>query len=172
MWYKKGRGDFYNFMRPLKKIFKKVMHILFQLKYGVRWLYIAGVHHIRISHETPLSILIFVLHTAIEKPWNTNTCKLAFCWYVQYKIKMLFLWLYVQKHFVQYAHFASHRKKELTLLPLHHMLSLFPINWAAIQRRGSILAWIVTLSVYGAGTIAEVKLLISPFLRWSLDLWN
>ncbi len=32
--------------------------------------------------------------------------------------------------------------------------------WAAIQRRGSILAWIIILSVYGADTIAEVKLLI------------
>jgi hypothetical protein len=38
-------------------------------------------------------------------------------------------------------------------------------TWADIQRRGSILAWIVILSVYGADTIAEVKLLISPFLR-------
>ncbi len=36
---------------------------------------------------------------------------------------------------------------------------------ADIQRQGSILAWIVILSVYGADTIAEVKLLISPFLR-------
>jgi hypothetical protein len=32
---------------------------------------------------------------------------------------------------------------------------------AEIQRR----AWIVILSVYGADTNAEVKLLISPFLR-------
>jgi hypothetical protein len=38
------------------------------------------------------------------------------------------------------------------------------ISWAGIQRRGSILTWIVILSVYGADTIAEVKLLISPFL--------
>ncbi len=38
-------------------------------------------------------------------------------------------------------------------------------SWAAIQRRGSIWAWIVILSVYGADTIAEVMLLISPFLR-------
>ncbi len=37
---------------------------------------------------------------------------------------------------------------------------------------GSILAWIVILSVYGADAIAEVKLLISPYLCWSLDLWN
>jgi hypothetical protein len=44
--------------------------------------------------------------------------------------------------------------------------------WAAIQRRGSILAWIVILSVYGADTIAEAKLLISHFLRLSLDLLN
>ncbi len=36
---------------------------------------------------------------------------------------------------------------------------------AAIQRRSSILAWIVILSVYGANTNAEVRLLISPFLR-------
>ncbi len=42
---------------------------------------------------------------------------------------------------------------------------------ADIQRRGSILTLIVILSVYGADTIAEVKLLISPFLHWSLDLW-
>jgi hypothetical protein len=27
-------------------------------------------------------------------------------------------------------------------------------HWAAIQRRGSILAWVVILSVYGADTIA------------------
>jgi hypothetical protein len=39
---------------------------------------------------------------------------------------------------------------------------------AAIQRRGSILAWIVILSVYGTDRIAEVKLLISPFLRADL----
>ncbi len=45
-------------------------------------------------------------------------------------------------------------------------------NRAYIQWRGSILAWIVILSVYGADTIAEVKLWISPSLRWSLDLWN
>jgi hypothetical protein len=38
---------------------------------------------------------------------------------------------------------------------------------ASIQRRGSILTWTVILSVY---TIAEVKLLNSPFLRSSLDL--
>jgi hypothetical protein len=37
--------------------------------------------------------------------------------------------------------------------------------WADIQRLGSILAWIVILSVYGADTIAEVKLSISPFMR-------
>ncbi len=36
---------------------------------------------------------------------------------------------------------------------------------ADIQRRGTILAWIVIMSVYDADTIAEVKLLISPFLR-------
>jgi hypothetical protein len=38
-------------------------------------------------------------------------------------------------------------------------------TWADIQRRVSILAWIVILFVYGSNTIAEVKLLISPFLR-------
>ncbi len=43
---------------------------------------------------------------------------------------------------------------------------------ADIQRRCSILAWIVILSVYGVDTIAETKLLISPFLRWTLDLWK
>ncbi len=40
-----------------------------------------------------------------------------------------------------------------------------PVLRADIQRLGSILAWIVILSVYGADTIAEVKLLISPLLR-------
>ncbi len=35
---------------------------------------------------------------------------------------------------------------------------------ADIQRQGFILAWIVILSVYSGGTIAKVKLLISPFL--------
>jgi hypothetical protein len=45
------------------------------------------------------------------------------------------------------------------------LLYHWSFSWACIQRRGSILAWIGTLSVYGADTIAEVKLLISPFLR-------
>ncbi len=40
---------------------------------------------------------------------------------------------------------------------------------ADIQRRDSILAWIVSLSVYGADTIA-VKLLISPFLRYEIKI--
>jgi hypothetical protein len=42
---------------------------------------------------------------------------------------------------------------------------LKPLFWADIQRRGSILTWIVILSVYGADTMAEVRLLVSPFLR-------
>jgi hypothetical protein len=37
------------------------------------------------------------------------------------------------------------------------------IYWADIQRRGSILAWITIWS--GTDKIAEVMLLISPFLR-------
>ncbi len=40
------------------------------------------------------------------------------------------------------------------------------------QRRGSKLAWIVILSDYGGDTIGEVKLFISPFQLWPLDLWN
>jgi hypothetical protein len=36
---------------------------------------------------------------------------------------------------------------------------------ADIQRRGSIFDMDRNLSVYGGDTIAEVKLLISPFLR-------
>jgi hypothetical protein len=36
---------------------------------------------------------------------------------------------------------------------------------AYIQRRDSTLTWSVILSVHGADPIAEVKLLISPFLR-------
>ncbi len=54
----------------------------------------------------------------------------------------------------------------------HKLRKMSPRTRADIQGHGSILAWIVILSVYGADTIAEVKLLISPFLRWSLDLWN
>jgi hypothetical protein len=38
-----------------------------------------------------------------------------------------------------------------------------------IQRRDSIMARSVIFSVHVADPIAEVKLLISPFLRWSLD---
>ncbi len=40
-----------------------------------------------------------------------------------------------------------------------------PALRADIQRLGSILEWIVIFSVNGADSIAEVKLLISPFLR-------
>jgi hypothetical protein len=43
------------------------------------------------------------------------------------------------------------------------------LYWAYIQRFDSIMAWCVIFSVHGAGPIAEGKLLISPFLRWSLD---
>ncbi len=39
----------------------------------------------------------------------------------------------------------------------------------SIQRRDPIMTWSVILSVYGADPIAEVKLLISPFRRLSLD---
>jgi hypothetical protein len=37
---------------------------------------------------------------------------------------------------------------------------------ADIQRLDSMLTWIVILSVYGTDTIAEVKLVIFPFLSW------
>jgi hypothetical protein len=43
---------------------------------------------------------------------------------------------------------------------------------ASIQRWGSILALTITLSVYGADAIAEVKLLVSLFLHKSLGLLN
>ncbi len=46
------------------------------------------------------------------------------------------------------------------------------ITRADIQRRGSMLAWIVILSVYGTGTIAETKQLISPFLRSDLLIYE
>jgi hypothetical protein len=62
--------------------------------------------------------------------------------------------------------------KMLMLLLIHYKTveytdktTLYMYMRTAIQRRGSILAWIVILSVYGADTIAEVKLLISPFLH-------
>ncbi len=47
---------------------------------------------------------------------------------------------------------------------------VIPLIRAYIQRRDCIFTWSVILSVHGADPIAEVKLLISPFLRWSLDL--
>jgi hypothetical protein len=37
--------------------------------------------------------------------------------------------------------------------------------WAAIQRRGSILEWIIILSVYGADTIA-IDLSLSALISW------
>ncbi len=57
-----------------------------------------------------------------------------------------------------------------TILEMIKVYRSWPLDpWADIQRRGSILAWIIILSVYGADTIAEVELLISPFLRRALD---
>ncbi len=38
-------------------------------------------------------------------------------------------------------------------------------NWADIQRRGSILAWTVIFSVYGADTIA-IDLSLSALISW------
>ncbi len=71
------------------------------------------------------------------------------------------------------------RKAPLSILSLPFTYNFLNMQlcvtpfWADIQRQDCILAWSVILSVHGADTIAEVKLLlISPFLRWSLDLWN
>jgi hypothetical protein len=47
--------------------------------------------------------------------------------------------------------------------------------WAAIQRRGPILAWIVILSVYGADTIAidlSLSALNSRFIKSIIGLLN
>jgi hypothetical protein len=64
------------------------------------------------------------------------------------------------------------------LLPLHCppnnytlylLLQTLPyMYWAYIQRRGSILAWIIFLSVYGADTIAidPADLLTYEFNYW------
>jgi hypothetical protein len=49
--------------------------------------------------------------------------------------------------------FSSHRKP----------VNLIVLNWAAIQRRGSILAWTVILSVYGADTI-EIDISLSALI--------
>jgi hypothetical protein len=56
------------------------------------------------------------------------------------------------------------RKNAAPSLHPTYCKQLSPESWVDIHRRGSISAWIVILSVYGADTIAEVKLLISPFL--------
>ncbi len=69
-------------------------------------------------------------------------------------------------------HHETSRNFGSQICPPAREIQLSRAAWAAFQRRGSILAWIVILSDYGADTIAEVKLLITPFLRWSLDLWN
>jgi hypothetical protein len=53
----------------------------------------------------------------------------------------------------------------LSIAPFKLMVQISLEAWPAIQRRGSILAWTVILSVYGADTITEVKLLISPLLH-------
>ncbi len=47
--------------------------------------------------------------------------------------------------------------------------TLINVRRAVIQRRGSKLAWIIILSVYGANNCNWSPF---PFLRWSLDLWN
>ncbi len=54
--------------------------------------------------------------------------------------------------------------------PPQYLRALCWPHKADIQRLAAILAWIVILSAFGADTIAEVNLLISPFLNWSLDL--
>jgi hypothetical protein len=48
-------------------------------------------------------------------------------------------------------------------------------DWADIQRQGSILAWIVVLSVYGEGTIAidlSLSALISLFMKSIIGFFN
>ncbi len=50
---------------------------------------------------------------------------------------------------------------------LSHKIARGPV-YSRLIFRDSPLAWSVILSVHGADTIAEVKLLLSPFLRWSL----
>jgi hypothetical protein len=60
--------------------------------------------------------------------------------------------------------------KDLVYPSINYFLMILPglifrdgvphMDWALGQW-----AWIVILSVYGAGTIAEVKIFISPFLR-------
>jgi hypothetical protein len=42
--------------------------------------------------------------------------------------------------------------------------------WAAIQRRVSIMAWIVIFSVYGAYTIA-IDLSLSDLLIYEINYW-
>ncbi len=49
-----------------------------------------------------------------------------------------------------------------------HLPSLLSTPWAAIQRRGSILAWTVILSVYGADTIA-IDLSLSALISWFMN---
>jgi hypothetical protein len=57
----------------------------------------------------------------------------------------------------------SSRRNSLAFI-IESVHSVHLTTMADIQRRGSILAWIIILSVYGADTIAETKSLISPFL--------
>ncbi len=98
------------------------MHILFQLNYGsVFWsrslsLYIAGVHHIRISHGTS-KYFNFSKYRITYSNWKAmeykyqqlislfvsisdigSSCYVMWKYVVQYQMKMLFLLLYAQKH--------------------------------------------------------------------------
>ncbi len=54
--------------------------------------------------------------------------------------------------------YTNHRREITTKLAM-------ATSWAAIQRRGSKLAWVVILTVYGAGTIA-IDLSLSALISW------
>ncbi len=77
----------------------------------------------------------------------------------------------INDHFIE-AGFTSRTVTNVIIsnvkaFSLYSPNQIFPRSVRAdIQRRGSIFTWIVILSLYGAaGTIVEVKLLISPYLR-------
>ncbi len=82
--------------------------------------------------------------------------------------KLLYFHVFIEHNSIFPGYSSSSYLQSCWIFVEYTCLSL----WAAIQRQGSILAWIVILSVYGADTIAEVKYLLSPFLCWSLDLWS
>jgi hypothetical protein len=110
---------------------------------GLAWIFLNYIQHCFICRPPDSS----VSEDAGIEPRTVAALQLAFiCFNLSTKFSSII------RVFMPVIHAAPVNSKE-KLVP------------ADIQRRDCILAWSVILSVHGADPIAEVKLLISPFLR-------